>query len=93
MKKENNINHYIDLHAHLDGCITVGIAKKLAALQKITLPSAADEELLSILSVPDTCEDLNDFLKCFDLPLLCCRQKNHWRKQCILSFLKWKEMA
>ena len=69
MKKENNINHYIDLHAHLDGCITVGIAKKLAALQKITLPSAADEELLSILSVPDTCEDLNDFLKCFDLPL------------------------
>ena len=69
MKKENNINHYIDLHAHLDGCITVGIAKKLAALQKITLPSAADEELLSILSVPDTCEDLSDFLKCFDLPL------------------------
>ena len=91
MKKENNINHYIDLHAHLDGCITVGIAKKLAALQKITLPSAADEELLSILSVPDTCEDLNDFLKCFDLPLSLLQ--NHWRKQCILSFLKWKEMA
>ena len=69
MKKENSINHYIDLHAHLDGCITVDIAKKLAALQHITLPAASDEELLSLLSVPDTCENLNDFLKCFDLPL------------------------
>lgn len=69
MKKENNRNHYIDLHAHLDGCITVDIAKKLAALQQITLPAKNDEELLSLLSVPDTCENLNDFLKCFDLPL------------------------
>ena len=69
MKKENNRNRYIDLHAHLDGCITVDIAKKLAALQQITLPSKNDEELLSLLSVPDTCENLNDFLKCFDLPL------------------------
>ena len=69
MKTENTINHYIDLHAHLDGCITVDIAKKLAILQKITLPATTDEELLSLLSVPDTCENLNDFLKCFDLPL------------------------
>ena len=69
MKTENKTNHYIDLHAHLDGCITVDIAKKLAALQQITLPAATDEELLSLLSVPDTCENLNDFLKCFDLPI------------------------
>ena len=69
MKTENRIDHYIDLHAHLDGCITTEIARKLAALQQITLPAATDEELLSLLSVPDTCENLNDFLKCFDLPL------------------------
>ena len=69
MKTENIINHYIDLHAHLDGCITPEIARRLAALQQITLPAATDEELLSLLSVPDTCENLNDFLKCFDLPL------------------------
>ena len=25
MKTENKTNHYIDLHAHLDGCITVDI--------------------------------------------------------------------
>ena len=88
MKTENKTNHYIDLHAHLDGCITVDIAKKLAALQQITLPAATDEELLSLLSVPDTCENLNDFLKCFDLPLPFFRQKKHWKKPFILSFLK-----
>lgn len=59
---------YLDLHAHLDGSITVDIAKKLAALQDITLPTDNEEELLALLSVPDSCESLNDFLQCFDLP-------------------------
>ncbi len=59
---------YIDLHAHLDGSVTVDIAKKLAALQNIALPTDDDEELLAVLSVPDSCESLNDFLQCFDLP-------------------------
>ena len=59
---------YIDLHAHLDGSVTVDIAKKLAALQNIALPTDNDEELLALLSVPDSCESLNDFLQCFDLP-------------------------
>lgn len=59
---------YIDLHAHLDGSVTVDIAKKLAALQNIALPTDDDEELLALLSVPDSCESLNDFLQCFDLP-------------------------
>ncbi len=58
----------IDLHAHLDGSITVDLAKKLAALQSIVLPTERDEELLALLSVPDSCESLNDFLQCFDLP-------------------------
>ena len=59
---------YIDLHAHLDGSVTVDIAKKLAALQNIALPADNDKELLTLLSVPDSCESLNDFLQCFDLP-------------------------
>ena len=59
---------YIDLHAHLDGSVTVDIAKKLAALQNIALPTDNDEELLALLSVPDSCESLNDFLRCFELP-------------------------
>ena len=58
----------IDLHLHLDGAITVDIAKKLASIQGITLPGDSDDELSSLLSVPENCESLNDFLKCFALP-------------------------
>ena len=58
---------YIDLHCHLDGSITLDIARKLAALQNIELP-ASDEELESKLSVPESCESLNEFLECFALP-------------------------
>lgn len=60
---------YIDLHAHLDGSINVDIAKKLARLQGITLPTDDDNKLSSLLSISDSCRDLNDFLKCFELPL------------------------
>ncbi len=58
----------IDLHLHLDGAITVPIARKLADVQKITLPADNDEELEKLLSVPESCESLNDFLRCFALP-------------------------
>lgn len=59
----------IDLHCHLDGAITVPVAKKLAAMQGIKLPSEKDEELETLLSVPESCESLTEFLKCFALPL------------------------
>lgn len=59
----------IDLHCHLDGSITLDIAKKLAALQNIELPAKSDDALLKKLSVPEDCESLNDFLQCFGLPL------------------------
>ena len=62
-------NKYIDLHLHLDGAITLDIAKKLASLQNIKLPTDNDEELEALLSIPDDCESLNDFLECFKLPL------------------------
>jgi len=61
-------NKYIDLHIHLDGAITVDIAKELAQLQNIKLPSDDDEQLKKLLSVPADCRSLNDFLKCFALP-------------------------
>ncbi len=60
---------YIDLHLHLDGAISVPIAKKLAALQEISLPADTDDALDKLLRVPEDCTSLNDFLKCFDLPL------------------------
>ena len=60
---------YIDLHLHLDGAVTLDIAKKLADLQNIPLPTESDDELLKLLSVPQNCTSLNDFLACFALPL------------------------
>ena len=67
-KKRKSTKKLIDLHLHLDGAITVDIAKKLANLQNISLPSKNDSELLELLSLPSHCESLNDFLKSFKLP-------------------------
>lgn len=64
-----NSNKYIDLHLHLDGAITLEMAKQLSELQNIKLPADNDLELERLIRVPDTCSSLNDFLKCFDLPL------------------------
>lgn len=59
---------YIDLHLHLDGAITVDIAKKLAKIQNIELPTNDDKKLEKLLVAPYDCANLIDFLKCFDLP-------------------------
>jgi len=62
------IDKYIDLHLHLDGAITVNIAKQLASIQNISLPYN-DTELERLLTVPDDCDSLEEFLECFKLPL------------------------
>lgn len=59
---------YIDLHAHLDGSITVDIARKLAEVQGTKLPTEDEEELKKLIQVSDDCESLNEFLNCFALP-------------------------
>lgn len=59
----------IDLHLHLDGSLTPEIVTKLAKIQGIALPSYDNEELRKLLCVPKDCGSLNDYLKCFDLPL------------------------
>lgn len=64
-----HIHHFIDLHAHLDGSIRPSIALQLAKEQGIHLPTEDTKELEKLLSVSEDCESLNDFLKCFALPL------------------------
>ena len=61
-------DQYIDLHLHLDGAITVEIAKKLAEIQNFELPTDSDEELKKYLTVSPDCKNLNEFLKCFEIP-------------------------
>jgi len=59
---------FIDLHLHLDGAVTLDIAKNLAKLQHISLP-ADGQALAKMLQVPESCANLNDFLACFALPV------------------------
>lgn len=69
MIKTDKTEKYIDLHMHLDGAITARIAKQLAALQHIALPTTDEKELEQLVTVPKDCASLNDFLSCFSLPL------------------------
>lgn len=66
--RPNRVTKFIELHLHLDGAVTVDIAKKLAKLQNIQLPYS-DDELEDHLSVPGECADLNQFLEMFSLPV------------------------
>lgn len=63
----DNNGKYVDLHAHLDGSITVDIAEKLAEMQNIDVTSD-DKELKNLLTVSEDCTSLNEFLECFNFP-------------------------
>lgn len=68
--------HMIDLHLHLDGSLTPDMVINLAALQGISLPVKDRGELKKMLSVPKDCSSLNEYLKCFDLPLSLLQRKD-----------------
>lgn len=65
----------IDLHLHLDGSLSPEFVIKTSKLQKIELPTFDIKKLKEYLSVPKTCKNLNDYLECFDLPLLVLQTK------------------
>ena len=56
----------IDLHVHLDGSIPLSAAAQLAAEAGLDLSLA---ELQEKMQVPDHCQDLNQYLATFELPL------------------------
>lgn len=67
----------IDLHCHLDGCVELYTIRDLlsdCALgdnKKQELLNLSDSDFMSLLQVSENCESLTQYLKCFDLPLLC----------------------
>ncbi len=59
----------IDLHMHFDGSLPVKTVLRLAREQKLLLPANTEEELTPYLKAPADCQDLNEYLLRFDLPL------------------------
>lgn len=58
----------IDLHLHLDGSLTPAFVIRQAKQQGVELPTWDERELLTYLSVPKDCRDLNEYLEKFALP-------------------------
>lgn len=65
----------IDLHLHFDGSIPVETVWEQAKKQGICLPVSHVQELSKYLICPKDCHDLNEYLTCFDIPLLVLQTK------------------
>lgn len=66
-----NLTKYalIDLHLHLDGSLSPEWIIAQAKQQHITLPTEDPLQLLNYISAPNDCQDLNQYLHCFDIPI------------------------
>lgn len=58
-----------DLHVHLDGSIRISTIIDLAKKQKIKLPADTEEGLKKFVSMDDSCESLDEYLRAFDITL------------------------
>jgi len=59
----HNNNLIIDLHCHLDGSFSTNFIKQA------TGDSRSEQQLAHILSAPEDCNSLTQYLGCFDLPI------------------------
>ena len=60
----------IDLHLHLDGSLPAGTILKLADKDNIALPAQTEEGLRPYITAQTECQDLNEYLRCFEIPLM-----------------------
>lgn len=58
-----------DLHVHLDGSLRLATILDLAEKRGIELPAEDEEGLAKAIHMGELCEDLNDYLKAFDVTL------------------------
>ncbi len=59
----------IDLHCHLDGSVRPATIIDLAKQQSIHIPSQDINEINQLMIAPETCPNLEEYLKRFELPL------------------------
>ncbi|ACA85414.1 adenosine deaminase [Shewanella woodyi] len=59
----------IDLHCHLDGSVRPQTIIDLANQQNVTIPSQDINEISSLMIAPETCQNLEEYLMRFELPL------------------------
>ena len=59
----------IDLHMHFDGSLLPETIFRLAAAEGRRLPEPGSEAMKRLICVPESCTSLNQYLKCFALPL------------------------
>lgn len=77
----------IDLHLHLDGSISVPMARRLAALDGQTI-DLTDTELGELLSVTADCRDLNEYLQKFDFTARLLETKEQL-SECMYLLQEW----
>lgn len=58
----------IELHCHLDGSVSVETLLKISKKTKIGLPQDT-EQLRKLVTAPENCQNLKDYLTCFDVIL------------------------
>lgn len=59
----------IDLHCHLDGSVRPSTIIDLAQIQNTEIPSQDEAIIGEMMIAPETCNDLQEYLTRFDLPL------------------------
>ncbi|MFC6464387.1 adenosine deaminase [Marinilactibacillus sp. GCM10026970] len=61
----------VELHCHLDGSVPVKLLKEMAREQGM------DEKVMDKVSAPEDCENLKDYLSCFDVILSVLQTENN----------------
>ena len=84
------MEHFAELHLHLDGSLRPETVWELAGKQGIRIPAGSVEETRFKMQVPENCRTLEEYLERFDLPLMVLQE---WEALERVSFELVEELA
>ncbi|MGL6258919.1 adenosine deaminase [Vibrio sp. WXL210] len=79
----------IDLHCHLDGSVRPETVFELAVKQGFAMPEDK-EAVINSLSAPEDCQNLDEYIDCFDLPIKVMQTKDSLER---ISFELFEDAA